>query len=140
MCWIKEVEMDDLKTSRSIFGNQFPNFDMLDAKGRIGSKENAINGKRVDSATKGNACSFCHDENKRGEAMQSSSLAPEPQTESDRKISSKGKPLGGPSPSGKRSRRPCKDYISGKCTTIPSCDSWHPLVSELQNRIGMQGR
>ena len=52
MCWIEEVEMDDLKTSRSIFGNQFPNFDMLDAKGRIGSKENAINGKRVDSAQK----------------------------------------------------------------------------------------
>ena len=36
MRWIKEVEMattaDDLETFRSIFGYQFPNFEMLDAK------------------------------------------------------------------------------------------------------------
>ena len=30
--------------------------------------------------------------------------------------SSRGKVLSGRSPSGKRSRRPCKDYISGECT------------------------
>ena len=36
MLWIKEVEMvdsvDDLKTSRSVGGHRFPNFEMLDAK------------------------------------------------------------------------------------------------------------
>ena len=36
MLWIKEVEMvesvDDLKTSQSIGGHRFPNFEMLDAK------------------------------------------------------------------------------------------------------------
>ena len=36
MLWIKEVEMvdsvDNLKTSRSIGGHSFPNFEMLDAK------------------------------------------------------------------------------------------------------------
>ena len=36
MRWIEEVEMatsaDDLKTSQSIFGHQFPNFEMLDVK------------------------------------------------------------------------------------------------------------
>ena len=36
MLWIKEVEMvdslDDLKSSRSVFGKDFPNFEMLDAK------------------------------------------------------------------------------------------------------------
>ena len=36
MLWIKEVEMveslDDLKSSRSIAGKNFPNFEMLDAK------------------------------------------------------------------------------------------------------------
>ena len=36
MCWIKEVEMvdsvDDLKTSPSIRGHPFPNFEMLQAK------------------------------------------------------------------------------------------------------------
>ena len=34
--WIKEVEMNDsleeLKTSRSVSGKNFPNFEMLDAK------------------------------------------------------------------------------------------------------------
>ena len=36
MLWIKEVEMvesvDDLKTSQSIEGHRFPNFEMLDAQ------------------------------------------------------------------------------------------------------------
>ena len=36
MLWIKEVEMvdsmDELKSSRSVAGNNFPNFEMLDAK------------------------------------------------------------------------------------------------------------
>ena len=36
MLWIKEVEMGDsmeeLKSSRSVAGNKFPNFEMLDAK------------------------------------------------------------------------------------------------------------
>ena len=36
MRWVKEVEMatfeDDLKTSHSIFGDQFPNFEIFDAK------------------------------------------------------------------------------------------------------------
>ena len=39
-----------------------------------GSKENAVKGKRRDSAPRGNAFSFRHDENRRGQAMQSSSL------------------------------------------------------------------
>ena len=36
MLWIKEVEMvdsmDELKSSRSVAGKKFPNFEMLDAK------------------------------------------------------------------------------------------------------------
>ena len=36
MLWIKEVEMvdslDELKSSRSVCGQDFPNFEMLDAK------------------------------------------------------------------------------------------------------------
>ena len=36
MLWIKEVEMvsslDELKSSRPVYGNNFPNFEMLDAK------------------------------------------------------------------------------------------------------------
>ena len=36
MLWIKEVEMvdssEELKSSRSVYGEEFPNFKMLDAK------------------------------------------------------------------------------------------------------------
>ena len=36
MLWIKEVEMvdslDELQSSRSVYGTDFPNFEMLDAK------------------------------------------------------------------------------------------------------------
>ena len=36
MLWVKEVEMvdslDELKSSRSVYGKDFPNFEMLDAK------------------------------------------------------------------------------------------------------------
>ena len=36
MLWFKEVEMvdslDELKSSRSVYGKDFPNFEMLDAK------------------------------------------------------------------------------------------------------------
>ena len=36
MLWIKEVEMvdslEELKSSRSVYGKDFPNFEMLDAK------------------------------------------------------------------------------------------------------------
>ena len=44
MLWIKEVEMvdslDELKSSRSVYGKDFPNFEMLDAK--IASPLNTI--------------------------------------------------------------------------------------------------
>ena len=44
MLWMKEVEMvdsvDDFKSSRSIMGNHFPKFEMLDA--RIASALNKI--------------------------------------------------------------------------------------------------
>ena len=44
MLWIKEVEMvdslDELKSSRSVYGKHFPNFEMLDAK--IASAQNKI--------------------------------------------------------------------------------------------------
>ena len=32
MLWIKEVEMVELKSSRSVCGKNFPNFEILDAK------------------------------------------------------------------------------------------------------------
>ena len=70
--------------------------------------------------TKGNACIFRHDENKRGKATQSSSPAPKAQTQNDGKSYLKGKSLRGRSPSGKGSRRPCKDYLSGMFRILPT--------------------
>ena len=69
--------------------------------------------KAKGQCTKGNACSFRHHEKKRGKATQSSSPAPNPQTQNDGKSSLKGETLRGRSPSGQRSQRPCKDYLSG---------------------------
>ena len=69
--------------------------------------------KAKGQCTKGNACSFRHHEKKRGKATQSSSPAPNPQTQNDGKSSLKGETLRGRSPSGQRSQRPCNDYLSG---------------------------
>ena len=40
MLWIKEVEMEELKSSRSVEGKNFPNVEMLD--GNIASALNKI--------------------------------------------------------------------------------------------------
>ena len=64
---------------------------------------------------------------------------PQPQTQSDGNNSSVRKTLIDRSPSGERSRRPCKDYISGKSTN-PLCDCWLLPYANLQNRFGMQIR
>ena len=49
MLWIKEVEMvnslDELKSSRSVYGMDFPNFELLDAK--IASALNKITQKPI---------------------------------------------------------------------------------------------
>ena len=56
--------------------------------------------KAKEQCTKGNACSFRHDESKRGKVTQSSSPAPKPlKTQNDWKSSSRGKPPRGRSPS-----------------------------------------
>ena len=85
--------------------------------------------------TRGDACSFRHGENKRGMAMQPSSPAPKPQTQSDGKNCSKRKALRShQSPSRKRTRWPCKDYISATRTN----QRWFlasSRVSKLQNGI-----
>ena len=71
--------------------------------------------------TRGDDCSFRHDGNKRGNATQSSSPTPKPQTQSDGKNLGKEKLSGAVVLFGKRFQRPCKDYIRGS-----SCDFWRP--------------
>ena len=81
--------------------------------------------------------SFRHDGNKRGKPTPTSAPSSEPRTEKDGDKSSRRKSLRGHSPSGKLSRKTCRDYINGKGTR-PSCDFWHP--PECQNYNKKSGR
>ena len=89
------------------------------------STESGINGKQKDSAQKetrsGSATMRISVEKQHNRPL----LAPGAQTENDGKSSLKGKTLRGRSPSGKRSRRPCRNNTRGNCTT-PSCDYGYP--------------
>ena len=80
-----------------------------------------ISWKGKKSVQKGDACSFRHDDSKRGQAAQSSSLAPR---QNDRNSSSKGKSLRGRCLSGKEFRKPCRHGLQGNCTN-PSNDYGH---------------
>ena len=68
-------------------GHQDYKFSSTFVKGSLstmkGNKENAIGKKQKNRVLKGDACSFRHDESKRGKVTQSSSLAPRPQTQND---------------------------------------------------------
>ena len=74
--------------------------------------------------SKGDNCSFRHDNNKRAKSRQPNS-SPRSSSQQNVKNASGTKSLGGRSPSGKMARLPCKDYLKGTCTT-PFCEKWHP--------------
>ena len=63
-----------------------------------------------DTCTKGDACSFRHDDSKRGKSACSSSSTPKSPTKIDEKNSSKGRPPREINSTGKRLLRPCEDY------------------------------
>ena len=74
--------------------------------------------------SKGNNCSFRHDEIKRVKSPPKSTQPSEPLKERDeRKISRRS--FRDSSPSGRPSRPPCRRCLRGNCT-IPSCRFWHP--------------
>ena len=89
------------------------------------SMESGINGKQKDSAQKETRSGSATMKISAEKHYNRSLPAPRAQTENDGKSTLKGKTLRGRSPSGKRSRRPCKNNTRGKCTT-PSCDYRHP--------------
>ena len=82
------------------------------------------NGKLTGSVQKGNNCSFRHDVNKRPNSTQPNP-SPRSSTQQNVKNASRTRSPRGKSPSGRQSRRPCKDYLKGTCTT-PFCEKWHP--------------
>ena len=77
------------------------------------------------TVSKGNNCSFRHDENKRLKSTSKSTQSSEPLNERDERKSSRRMSSRYCSPSGKPSRPPCRKYLRGNCTN-PSCSYWHP--------------
>ena len=80
--------------------------------------------KAKGQCSRGDKCSFGHDENKRAKPAPKTAPPSEPPTQRGRSASRK-KNLRGRSPSGKFARQPCRDYLNGICTKSP-CDHWHP--------------
>ena len=74
----------------------------------------------------GDNCSFRHDMNKRAKSTQPNP-SPRSSTQQNERNASSSRSPRGRSPSGRMSRWPCKDYLTGTCTT-PYCDKWHPPV------------
>ena len=73
---------------------------------------------------KGDNCSFRHDINKRGKITPSNPSPNSFMQQNVLKSSRTGSPKG-KSPSGRMSRRPCKDYLKGTCNNS-FCERWRP--------------
>ena len=83
------------------------------------------NGKQTNGqCSKGDICSFRHEMNKRAKSTQSNTSPNSFMRQNERKSSRTRSPRG-KSPSGRRSRWPCKDYFKGICNNS-FCEKWHP--------------
>ena len=87
-------------------------------------KENATNGKQKGQCSRGDKCSFRHDEDKRAKPTPKTAPPSEPPTQRGRRESRKKK-LRGRGPPGKFARLPCEDFLKGICTKL-LCDNRHP--------------
>ena len=74
--------------------------------------------------SRGDKCSFRHDEDEHTKPIVKTAPPSEPPTPRGRSASRK-RNLRGRSPSGKTNRQPCRDFLKGTCTKLP-CDDWHP--------------
>ena len=90
---------------------------------------------------KGDNCSFRHDMNNGGKSSPSNPSPNSFMQQNERKALRTRSPRG-KSPSGRMSRRPCKDYLKGTCTT-PFCERWHfsrMLVPQDQEWLSVWGK
>ena len=85
--------------------------------------------KAKKTVSRGDTCSFWHDEDKRAKPTPKTAPSSELPTQSCRNASRR-KHLRGRSPSGKFARQPCKDYLTCICTKSP-CDYRHPPECQL---------
>ena len=74
--------------------------------------------------SKGDNCSFRHDINKRGKMTQPNP-SPNSFMQQNERTGSRTRSPRGRSPSGRKSRWPCKDHIKGTCNNS-FCEKWHP--------------
>ena len=74
--------------------------------------------------SRGDNCSFRHDVNKRAKMTQPN-LSPSSFMQQNERKTSRTRSPRGRSPSGRMSRWPCKDCLSGTCTNS-FCEKWHP--------------
>ena len=91
--------------------------------------------------SKGDICSFRHENNKRAKSTQPDP-SPRSSTQQSVKNASGTKSPRGRSPSGKMARLPCKDYLKRTCTT-PFCEKWHPpecLFHKSENGCKIRGK
>ena len=80
--------------------------------------------KTNEQCSKGDNSSFRHDMNERAKSTQPNS-SPRSSTHQSVKNASRNRRPIVRSPSGKKARLPCKDYLKGTCTT-PLCEKWYP--------------
>ena len=86
-------------------------------------KESAINGKQKGQCSRGDKCSFGHDEDKRAKPTPKTAPPSEPPTQRGKSASRKKNPRGW-SPSGNFAQQQCKNYLKCICTKSPYY-YWH---------------
>ena len=80
--------------------------------------------KAIGQCSKGDNCSLRHDIDKCAKPTQPNP-SPTSSTRQSVRNASRTRSPRGRSPSGRKSRLPCKDYLKGTCTN-PFCEKWHP--------------
>ena len=75
--------------------------------------------KAKEQCSRGDQCSFRHDNHERQKSTTTTAASSEPPTPRGRSASRKR------SPSGETHRQPCRDFLKGTCNKLP-CDYWNP--------------
>ena len=89
-------------------------------------------GNQRGQCSRGDNCSFRHEMNKRGKVTPSNPSPNSVMQQNVRKASRTRSPRG-KSPSGRMSRWPCKDYLTGSCNNS-FCEKWHSRMLVLQDQ------
>ena len=95
--------------------------------------------KAKGQCSRGDKCSFRHDEDKRAKSTPKTAPPSEPPTQRDGRSASRKRNLRGQSPSGKTNRQRCRDFLKGTCINVNSI-SLNRDVSSAQSAYSLTGR